>query len=78
MLRPVTSFDELERDGGLDGFEWEYVAAGEACELGKALHGRRFGSLAELYELLPQFGPNPGCTGVCTCTALPQPIPARV
>lgn len=62
----------MEAQGLLVGVSWEYVAAEAACPVGRALHGHRFASLAELYEHLPDFNENPACTGrPCTCTALP-------
>lgn len=72
MRAGVRSWDELEQAGELAGLEWEYVAAEDACDVGRALHGRRFGSLADLYEHLPEFAENPACSNrPCACTALP-------
>lgn len=66
------TWDDLEAAGELDGVVWEYVAGVAACPLGLELHGQRFGALAEVYELLPDFNENPACTRrPCSCTALP-------
>lgn len=71
----MRTWDELEAAGELAGLEWEYVAWAEACPVGLALHGRRFVSLAALYEHLPDFNENPACTGtVCACTAYPTRV----
>lgn len=68
----IRSWDELEAAGELAGLEWEYVAPQDACPVGRALHGRRFATLAGLYEHLPDFNENPACAGrPCACTALP-------
>lgn len=68
----LSGFDALEATGHLDGFSWEYVAPEDACSVGLALHGQTFGSLAELYEHLPEWDENPACTRrPCACTALP-------
>ena len=68
----TTSWDQLEAAGGLAGFEWEYVAPADACPVGRELHGRRFASIAELGEHLPEWGENPACEErPCGCTALP-------
>jgi hypothetical protein len=62
----------MEAQGLLGGVSWEYVAAADACPVGLALHGRRFASLADLYEHLPDFSENPACARrPCACTALP-------
>ena len=66
------TWDDLEAAGELEGLLWEYIAPPEACEVGRALHGRRFASLAEVYEHLPGFDENPACARrPCACTALP-------
>jgi hypothetical protein len=71
-LRRYRTWDELEAAGDLDGLVWEYVAHETACPVGRALHGRRFANLAEVYEHLPGFNENPSCTRrPCACTALP-------
>lgn len=69
--RPAT-WDDREAAGDLAGVSWEYVAAADACPVGLALHGRTFGSLAEVYEHLPDFNENPACVRrPCACTAFP-------
>jgi hypothetical protein len=69
---PPQTWDDAEAAGLLEGVTWEYVARDDACPVGRSLHGRRFGSLAEVYEHLPGFNENPECTRrPCCCTALP-------
>lgn len=69
---PPRTWDDLEDAHELNGVVWEYVARDDACDVGRELHGRRFSSLAEVYEQLPGFEGNPRCTRrPCTCTALP-------
>lgn len=66
------SFDDLEAAGALVGFSWEYVAPEDACPVGRALHGRKFATLADVYDHLPDFSENPRCSRrPCACTALP-------
>jgi hypothetical protein len=55
------TWEELEQAGELAGVEWEYVAGADACRVGLELHGRRFATLAEVYEHLPGFAENPAC-----------------
>lgn len=71
---PPRSWEDMEAAGMLAGFWWLYVAAEDACPVGRALDGRRFATLADLREVLPELGqPNPACPrpGSCACTALP-------
>jgi len=54
---------------------WEYTAVldGGTCERCGPLDGTTYDSLAELYRVLPTFGPNPSCLGGgrCRCRAVP-------
>lgn len=70
--RPQT-LDDAEAEGLFVGMGWEYVASPDACDRCIELHGTRFASLAEVYAVLPNFGPNPDCRkgSACGCTALP-------
>jgi hypothetical protein len=56
---------------------WEYSAVLDAgvCERCRQWDGERFYSLATLYAVLPDFGPNPECLGDgrCRCRAVPCP-----
>lgn len=67
------TWDDLEAAGELEGLEWEYIARDDACDVGRALNGRRLANLAVVYELLPNFNGNPRCErgSACACTALP-------
>jgi hypothetical protein len=68
------TWEDVEAAGLLEGLRWRYIAAGDACPVGRALDGAEFGSLAELEAVLPELGqPNPRCTHPpsCACTALP-------
>lgn len=68
----MTSLDDAEASGLLEGLSWQYVAPPGACPVGRILDGRMFGSLAAVYEVLPGFGENPACERrPCCCTALP-------
>lgn len=51
---------------------WEVIAV-DGCPVCAPLHGRRFASIDELYEVLPGFGPVAGCPddGGCGCRAVP-------
>jgi hypothetical protein len=70
------TWEELEQAGELAGVEWEYVAGADACQVGLDLHGRRFATLADLFERLPGWGENPACVErPCACTALPAQGP---
>lgn len=54
---------------------WEYTAVMDAatCDVCESHDGKRYETLAELYEDLPNFGPNPLCHGGgrCRCRGLP-------
>jgi hypothetical protein len=54
---------------------WQYTAVMDAatCEPCRSKDGTRYESLAELYEDLPNFGPNPLCLGDgrCRCRGIP-------
>lgn len=65
------TWEEAEAAGMVE--EWEYIAAVDACEMCTRLNGKRFRGLAELYEVLPDVGPNPKCLNgsACGCRALP-------
>lgn len=54
---------------------WEYTAVLDAatCEECEPLDGTEYHSLDDLFEVLPNFGPNPNCDGGgrCRCRAVP-------
>lgn len=54
---------------------WEYTAIMDAgtCVNCRAYDGTKYRTLAELYSVLPNFGPNPLCLGGgrCRCRAVP-------
>lgn len=56
---------------------WEYTAVldGGTCEVCAPLDGSRYATLPELFQVLPNFGPNPSCRGGgrCRCRAVPLP-----
>lgn len=77
--RHYRTWDEQEAAGELEGVVWEYMAHETACPVGRALNGRRFATLAELYEHLPGFNENPACTRrPCACTAMPTRLAEHV
>lgn len=57
---------------------WEYTAVldGRGCDRCQPLDGTRYANLAELFQVLPSFGPNPRCLGGgrCRCRAVPIPF----
>jgi hypothetical protein len=54
---------------------WEYTAVldGATCEECEPLDGEQYDTLDALFEVLPDFGPNPQCLGEgrCRCRAVP-------
>ncbi len=56
---------------------WQYTAILDSgtCAACFPLDGREYRSLLELFEHLPNFGPNPACLGGgrCRCRAVPCP-----
>jgi len=55
--------------------EWEYTSVldGGTCDVCRPLNGSRYASLPALFDVLPNFGPNPRCLGGgrCRCRAVP-------
>lgn len=58
--------------------EWEYVSILDqgTCDECAPLDGTRYATIAELFVVLPDFGPNPLCLGGgrCRCRAIPAPV----
>lgn len=56
---------------------WQYTAVmdGATCDECRRHDGEVFHSLADLYRVLPNFGPNPSCygDGRCRCRGIPNP-----
>lgn len=56
---------------------WQYTAVMDeaTCEECEPLDGEEYDSLDALFEVLPDFGPNPACLGGgrCRCRAVPCP-----
>lgn len=57
----------------VDGWEYTAVMDGGTCDPCGVLDGTTYRTLAELYEVLPGFGPNPFCDGGgrCRCRGVP-------
>jgi hypothetical protein len=56
---------------------WQYTAVNDAgsCDECAPLDGEVYDTLDALFEVLPDFGPNPDCLGGdrCRCRAVPMP-----
>jgi hypothetical protein len=54
---------------------WQYTAVmdGATCDECEAHDGEEYATLAEMYDVLPDFGPNPSCYGEgrCRCRGVP-------
>lgn len=62
-------------EDSLGGWEYSAVLDGGTCDICAPLDGSVYRTLRELYAVLPEFGPNPGCRGRgrCRCRGIPLP-----
>lgn len=60
------------------GWQYSAVLDGGTCDVCRPLDGRVYDTLAEMYEDLPDFGPNPRCLGGYRCRCRGVPLPPEV
>lgn len=64
-----------QNQGLVTGWEYTAVLDSGTCDVCAPLDGTTYPTLDDLFEVLPNFGPNPDCDGGgrCRCRAVPSP-----